>query len=300
MENGNPKFKVILALAFGLTAFGFAPILVRLATGYSAFLVAALRTTFAFLILIPVFISSRIYQKKEQPSKPAAQPWLLIASGVLLGLHFICWISSLYFTSVASASILVTIHPILLIVAESLVFKARFQKTIWVGVFLAFFGSLILGYSDYNSESGFSNPALGNGLALIAAVIFAIYFLIGRKVRQQTTWLDYVFPVYGYAALTCLAVLFTVDGFSPVLDSAVLLIGLGLAIGPQIMGHGSINYAVKYVSPTLLSTLILTEPILSSIMAFFFFDEWPVLLSLAGMVLILAGVILTWARKAVV
>lgn len=288
------KLRVYATLAFGITAIGFSPILVKIVTSESAFLVVAVRTVLAFIFLIPFYYASQ----KNQPKKIVSRKehGLIIFSGVLLGLHLICWVASIYFTSIASATVLVTIHPIVLILIERFGFKLKFKLTVWAGVFIAFLGSMVLGYSDLDLEGTFSNPLLGNSLAVLAAVIFAGYFLIGNRVRQKRSWIEYVFPVYGYSALTSVIALFVVEGFSIEISGLLLIVGLALAIGPQIAGHGALNYAVKYVSPTLLATLILFEPIASSFMAFMFFGEVPLPLSFAGMMIILCGIVLTWAK----
>ena len=289
------KLKVYTFLIFGITAIGFSPILVKLVTNESALLVAAVRTTLAFLILLPVYFASRKNAPKREVSNKE-HVWVAV-SGILLGLHLISWISSIYFTSIASASVLVTTHPIILIVIERFVFKYRFRPIIWAGVFISFSGSVVLGYADAGIEGTYANPLLGNSLAILASVIFAGYFLIGNRVRQNRNWIEYVFPVYGYAALTALSALFVVEGFSFELSGMLLLVGFGLALGPQVAGHGALNYAVKYVSPTLIATLILFEPAASSVMAFFFFGEVPLPLSFVGMAIILTGIVLTWSRK---
>lgn len=288
------KLRVYGALVFGLSAIGFAPILVKFATDSSPYLVAALRTGLAFLLLLPVYLA---VQKGKKKRPTTLKEHLLVAvSGIFLGLHFISWISSIYLTSVASASVLVTIHPIILIVFERFVYHVRFRFTVWVGVIIAFLGSLVIGYSDYDGQTMHPNPLLGNSLAVLAALIFAVYFLIGNRIRQRRNWLEYVFPVYGYAALTALVALVIMDGFTFEINFMLFLIGLALAIGPQIAGHGSLNYAVKYISPTLLSTLILFEPVVSSLMALILFGEVPLPLSLVGMVIVLVGITLTWTR----
>jgi drug/metabolite transporter (DMT)-like permease len=293
-DNTYSKAKVFSALIFGISAIGFSPILVKVVTHESAFLVAATRTVLAFLVLLPVYLFSRRKAPKREVSKKE-HLWVAI-SGTMLGLHLICWIASIYYTSIASASVLVTTHPIILILFERLVYKYKFRATVWIGVFVAFFGSVLLGYSDAGIETSFSNPLLGNSLAVLAAAIFAVYFLIGNRVRQNREWLDYVFPVYGYAALTAVIALVVIEGFTFELNGLLLLVGLGLALGPQVAGHGALNYAVKYVSPTLLATLILFEPAISSTMAFVFFGEVPPFLSFVGMGIILFGIILTWAK----
>jgi len=105
--------------------------------------------------------------------------------------------------------------------------------------------------------------------------------------------------VYLYAAITCAVLtLIWVGGF-PVLSTTAVLVGVALAAGPTILGHGAMNYAVKYVSPTLLSTLVLSEAVVAAIAAFFIFGEIPSVLSLSAMVVIVAGVSLSWTRRLV-
>jgi drug/metabolite transporter (DMT)-like permease len=297
MENsGASKLKLIGLLAIGLFSFGFAPILVRLAPGTSPFVLAAFRTGFAVFFLVPFWIRNR------QPLTGALDRWSMetkaALAGVALGLHFTCWIASLSYTSVASASVLVTIHPIMLIVVERFGFKRHFSGLVWIGVLLAFAGSALLSVADQQmAQSQFANPLLGNFLAFSAAAIFVVYILLGQQVRQESEWIDYVFRVYGYAALTCLVLALIVGVPLLEIDQRGLWVGAGLAIGPQLMGHGSMNYAVKYISPTLLSTTILAEPLIATILAWVLFEEVPPLSSIAAMTIIMIGIALTWRRQ---
>ena len=292
-----PVLKVTLLLIAGLLTFGFAPILVRYATDVEPLTLAALRTFFAVLFLVPFWIAKRSsYQKLRSDG---AKPTLMIAAGICLGLHFTLWIGSLHYTSVASASVLVTIHPVMLIVAESVLFKKRFNKLVWVGVFIAFSGSVLLGITDNTYAGQFPNALFGNTLAFLAAVIFVIYFLIGRSIRQNTEWIDYVFNVYLYAAITCLILTVLWVGGIPFISISAVWIGIALAIGPTIIGHGAMNYAVKYVTPTLLSTLILTEAVVAAIAAYFIFSEIPSMYSIIAMTIIMAGVTISWSRRLV-
>ena len=306
MSNGEtgsnheiPYFRVGLTVTVGLLAFGFAPILVRLAEDTHPIKLATLRTLFAALLLLPLWIKKHVKDRQTgQVDTPGRRiQWLRVAAGVALGVHFTFWISSLYFTSVASASVLVTIHPVMLILIERLFFQKRFPGSVWTGVILAFSGSVLLGYFDSSIVQPHPNPLLGNTLAFTAAALFVIYFLIGQNVRQTTGWIDYVFPVYSYAALTCV-VISIIFGLNPLDASAKgLLLGFLLAFGPQILGHGSMNYAVKYISPTILATTILAEPVLGSLGALFLFEEWPPWLSITAMALIIFGVMLSWMHK---
>lgn len=289
-----PKAKVLAALTAGLTAIGFAPILVRLAPETSPLVLVVYRTVLAALILMPFWFWKRSVEPRREKSKERL--WIILSGGCL-GLHFICWLSSLYYTSVASASVLVTIHPVIMILVERLFFKRGFRKTTWIGVLLAFAGSLFLGISDSQLEQSFADPLFGNFLAFSAAVIFVLYLLIGQRIRQKREWIDYVFPVYFYAAVTCVLVAVLMGKNLLNISTIGVWAGVGLAVGPQVMGHGSMNYAVKYLSPTLISTLVLAEPLLASFLAFMIFAEIPPITSILSMLVILVGVSLTWKRK---
>ncbi len=292
---GYPKVKVITLLTIGLITFGAAPILVKYATDVQPMALAALRTIFAVIILIPFWLPKRKSLSELKTAGVSARMMLL--AGFCLGLHFTFWIASLHYTSVASASVLVTIHPVMLIVAESLIFKRRFRGLVWIGVFLACIGSVVLGFADQADGGDFENPVLGNALAFTAAIIFVFYFMLGRKIRQKAEWIDYVFHVYLHAAITCGILTLIWAGGWPTLSLSAVMVGIALAAGPTIIGHGSMNYAVKYISPTILSTLILSEAVIAAIAAYFLFDEMPSALSISAMVIIMSGVAMSWLKR---
>lgn len=292
--SNTPSAKIGLLLSLGVSSFAFAPILVRTAGMADPIALATLRTVSAALILLPFWLFYRY--KGQIESYSGRDMHRAFWAGAFLGLHFMFWIAALNLTSIASASVLVTIHPVILIIIESRFFGQKFNKLAWIGVSLAFFGSVLLGVSDGLLASDFEHALLGDAFALLAAFLFVGYFLISRDLRQRSNWLNYVFWVYTFTALVCLSAVFIV-GAEFRWDYAFVLSGLGLAIGPQIMGHGSFNYSVKYISPTILSTLILSEPVLATILALIIFAEVPPLFSVLAMIIILSGVILAWKGR---
>ncbi|MCH8567791.1 MAG: DMT family transporter [Balneolales bacterium] len=283
--------RLSLLLAAGLSTFAFAPILVRYAGDTDPVFLAAIRTVTAFFILLPVWMVQRVDGRIK--SWPLEENRKAAAAGVFLALHFICWFASLTYTSVASASVLVTIHPVILIVVETVTRTGRYSAISWAGVAVAFSGSLVLGLTNTDPAPTFSNPLLGNSLAVLAAVFFVFYILLSRGLRVRADWLDFIFRVYAGTALGCVIAIF-VMGSEWTREPIVWICGILLAIGPQILGHGSINYAVKYVAPTLLSTLILVEPVFAILLAAALFTEIPNLQETLSMFVIMAGVGLCW------
>lgn len=292
MDQSAPStLKLVLLLGAGMATFAFAPILVRLAGDVNPVFLATIRTVSAALILLPFWLRGRHTGQVKKWSR--SETLYALIAGSFLALHFIFWFASLAYTSVASASVLVTIHPVILIVVESLSGSGKFSRITWLGVFTAFGGSTLLGIMDTDPAATYSDPVLGNVFALIAAVLFVFYLLMSRKLRTKSGWLDFIFRVYLGTAIACVLV-FLVAGVSYQAGLAAWVCGIALAIGPQIVGHGSVNYSVKYVAPTLLSTLILAEPVFAIILAAFLFEEIPSLPESISMLVIMAGVMLAW------
>lgn len=285
--------RVFFLLTGGMAMFAFAPILVRSAGDADPFAFAAIRTMLAALILLPFWL---VRSAKAETYYNTRDKVIAAIAGAMLGFHFIFWILALQNTTIASASVLVTIHPVILILIEAGLFKRVFPPLVWLGVFVAFLGSVLLGYSDSKAITLFEQALLGDFYALFAALLFALYFLFSQKLRQKSDWINYVFRVYGATGITCLAAALVAGSAFP-MEPAVWLAGLGLALGPQIVGHGSMNYAVKYVAPTMLSTLVLTEPVFATILAWFIFAEMPPLATFPAMAIILSGIVMAWFTR---
>jgi drug/metabolite transporter (DMT)-like permease len=126
----------------------------------------------------------------------------------------------------------------------------------------------------------------------MGAVAVAVYFIIGRKLRGSLSLLAYIWLVYSCAALVLLlAVVLT---GVPILGypSQAYLWLVGLAIIPQLMGHTSFNYVLKFFPATYVSIATQLEPAASAAIAYFLFSEVPSVVQIIGSIVILAGILL--------
>ena len=277
-------------LGLGLVAISSSPILVRFGTEVPALTLATWRTIFACLLLLP-FALPRMREARTQLSK--ADWGRMGAAGVLLGVHFYLFFESLYHITVASATVLISLTPIFLAVLGYIFLRERLSGYIWVAVGLSIVAAMLIGWGAEGDASAVaSNPALGNSLALVSCLLVSIYLLIGRVARRELSWLTYVFPVYTFSALTLLVLALITQ--TPLLGQTPLiyLLCLGMAVGPQLIGHGSFNYALKYLPAALLGLLSLTEPIFASLIAFGLFQEVPSGMSTTGMLVAVGAVVL--------
>ena len=279
-------------VALGLLAIGTSPILVRLAGDVPALALAAWRTVFVSALLLPVaFVRAR----GEIRALPRRDVLLIGAAGVFLGLHFMAWITAVQLTSVASASVLVTLSPVFIVVLGAAFLDERPDRRTVAAIGIAVGGAALIGATGGGAGT-YPSPGLGNALALLAALLVAVYLLIGRAVRQRTSFLAYFVPLNAVAALTCLAVCVAL-GVPLGLPRPALALAFALGVGPGLIGHGSFNLALRTLTAAFLGLLSLGEPVLSSAIAFVWFGERPAPLALVGMAVVLAAISAVVVRK---
>ena len=121
--------------------------------------------------------------------------------------------------------------------------------------------------------------------------------MAGRGLRKKMSLAAYTFIVYGVAALLLLIAV-PLSGKSLLgYPSRAYLWLLLLALIPQLVGHSSFNWALRYFSAAFVSITLLGEPIGSTLLAYVFLDEVPALAKSFGAILILAGIIYASTRR---
>ena len=283
----HPPLKAWLVLAVGLSAISTSVLFIRWASSAPGEAVAVWRTVFGALLLAP----AAIWKARPEMKELSGREWGLIGvSGVFLGLHFVTWINALYFTSVASASALVALSPLFLAVLGYFLLKERLSVREASALVVAILGAAALGWINRAPGAGLgTDPVLGNVLALSAAGFVSVYLLVGRFVRQRRSWLAYVAPVYVVTALTTLFVAL-VQGV-PLFGWGweVYALCLGMAFVPHLLGHGSVNWSLKYLSAASVGLASLGVPVLSSVWGAAAFGEIPSWPALGAMAVILAA-----------
>jgi len=262
-----------------------AAVLIRLAQAeVHSIVIAAWRLTLATLILTPVAL---IRFRREFSSLTASDWRNALLSGILLAVHFGTWITSLALTTVAASVVLVWTSPIFVGLGSHLLLGERLTRAMIVALVVVIFGSVIIGVGDLAVGT---HRLLGDLLALLGAISGAGYLLIGRRLRRRLSLLAYVFPVYGTAAVVLMAVML-LAGLGPAPQRSQTWLWLVLmAIGPQILGHSSLNWALRYLSATFVSLATLGEPIGSTLLAWWLLGERPTIWAVVGGILILCGI----------
>jgi len=304
----KPPVSPILVLGFGILAVSTASILIRMAQGEAPSLViAAYRLGLATLILAPFGLKQSWLELRGLKRTQLRD---LIVAGVFLAFHFAAWITSLELTTIASSVVLVTTTPLWVAIFSPLILGERSRKEVWIGLSLAIVGGCVVGLKDacHLFPGGFTcegfqgllsgKTLLGNALALFGAWMAAGYMIAGRRIRPHFSLLSYTFIVYGVAAIFLLFFVLirgqSLIGYSPAIYLWFLLLG----IIPQILGHSSFNWALRYLPAAFVSLALLGEPVGTTILAVILLRENPTIVELAGGILILIGIYLASRSEA--
>lgn len=275
----------ITSLLIASVSFGSAALFIRFASEASAVSLAFYRLAIAAVVMILFALSTRSLKLVRR-----FELLLLAFSGIVLGLHFVTYILAVQETTVANATFLVNTSPAMLAVLSPVVIKERTTGREIVGVTLAILGVLLVAYAG----NGFRVLGLGDLSALAAALLLALYTLIGRRLRTSGLSTGcYTSYVYSFAALVSLLIALSLGTrvSGPYGFSSVLAI-LGLALVPTVFGHSLYNYALGSVKTVTANLFPLLEPIIASLFAVPLFHETPTLIQVIGYVLILSSVVI--------
>ncbi|MFH0815679.1 MAG: DMT family transporter [Methanobacteriota archaeon] len=213
--------------------------------------------------------------------------WAKLAGiGLVLAVHFSLWVTSLGMTSVANSTVLVTTHPIF-VAAISFAFLGESpKKSALIGAFVAFVGVAIMFAGDLSGD-GLAGDLLAIGGALAAGT----YIVGGRLQRKRLNTGAYCLIVYGFATAFLAPLAFLESGFAPTSGNDWYIL-LAMAAVAGVLGHTMYNYALGRVSAFIVSTSLLGEPILSSIMAWLILSEAPTEWTMFGAPLVFVGILL--------
>ncbi len=281
--------KIYAVLLFGIFSVSVASIIIKLTYDVPALIMSTYRLVISSVILIGI----SYFKKKSVRLSSRKELFVAILSGFFLSIHFISWIASIKYTSIASSVTLVSTSPIFVLLFSVFILKEKQDTKTVLAVLGSVVGSALIAFSDSGMIAGsFDKKALlGDILALIGAIAVSIYFMAGSFLRKSIDTFHYITLVYSFAAFFSL--LFAVAsgesfvGYRPVSYLYMIL----LALVPQLLGHTSFNWALKHLKANAVAISTLGEPIGASVLAYLFFSQTVGVGQLIGMAIVLVSIV---------
>jgi drug/metabolite transporter (DMT)-like permease len=274
-----------LILTVGIIAVSFAAIFIRLADA-PPLVIATYRMAIASAVLIPFGLAkSRGVRKRLSRS----DIFLIALSSIVLALHFALWITSLSYTSIASSVVIVTSNPVFVAVISYFLWQERLNRMAIAGIAIALGGVVLINYGGFMAGT---QAVWGDLMALAAAIFVGIYLIIGRQLRSRISLLPYLATIYSGATIVLLLVTlfsgYSLFGYSGNTYAMFFL----LALIPQLIGHSSLNLAVRLMPATLVSVAILGEPVIAIALGYIILGEGVTVTETLGSLITLGGILM--------
>jgi drug/metabolite transporter (DMT)-like permease len=275
----NPYF----ALIVGVIAVSASAIFVKFSDAPSG-VIAFYRLLFSVLFMLPVFLMKYV----KELALISGRDWIYATlAGVFLAFHFILWFESLNYTSVASSTVLVTLQPLFAFVGTFLFFKERFSIKAILCAVAAIVGSVIISWGDFRVSG---TALFGDILALLACALVTAYLMFGQSVRKRISLVTYTFVVYSISSIVLLLyVLIVGESLYPYPKNEWWNFIL-LALIPTLLGHTLFNWAIKWISTSIISMAILFEPVGATILAYYLLSEKVLFTQLLGGSIVIVGI----------
>jgi drug/metabolite transporter (DMT)-like permease len=221
---------------------------------------------------------------------------LALFAGVSLALHFWAWNASIHMTTIAASVTLVSLQPAVVAAISAVVLREAPSKRQAFGIALAIAGAFVIAAPDLRGgfAAGGNRALQGNLLAVSAAVTAAFYYTIGRRLRAGLGVWAYVAIVYAAAFVTLCAIALLRHiplGPEPPREIAIFA---ALAVGPMLLGHTGMNWALKFLPAYVVNLTVLGEPVGATILGAFIpaIRQIPSAATLLGGAIVLAGVVI--------
>ena len=273
----------MLLAVLAVIAFATSPVFVLAAAPLSAFVI-----TFGRMAVgaIWVIFLGRLYRQPILPNR--ADRSLFVGIGLITALHFLSYIASLSFTTIAQSLAIVYTAPIFVALFSATLLHEPISSRKWLGVVVTVAGiAILVGFQPQMD----ARMAFGDLLALVSAITFGLYSVAGRGQRSRYPLFTYAVAVYALAALWTLPAAvanFTPEGYTLVPILAVIALG----VIPLGIGHTLYNAALRHTHATTANLIATQEVTLGILLGVVFLGEIPQPNEIAGALVTLLGIAL--------
>jgi drug/metabolite transporter (DMT)-like permease len=278
-------------LALALLGISFAGPLVRLSSA-DAVTIAVWRLGFSLILVAAFLIGTGEWRDWRHITM--ARFGLAVLGGVCLALHFWAWNASIHLTTIAASVTLVGMQPAIVAVISAIVLRESPTRQQIAGIAIAIVGATIIAAPDLRGGPRGNAPLLGNLLAISGAMTAAIYYSIGRSLRKSLGVWAYVGMVYSAAFVTLWLIAKSRGAELAPQPPREIAIFAGLALGPMLLGHTGMNWALKFLPAYVVNLTVLGEPVGATILGALIpaIRQIPSLATLLGGAVVLTGVVI--------
>ncbi|MCD0464513.1 DMT family transporter [Flavobacterium sp. ENC] len=279
-----------LALICGILCISIFPILIKLRLA-SGLISAFYRMFLAVVLLLPYVLLSKNFKF------PTLKLTLLAAlCGILFASDVAVWNIAIQDSSATQASLLTNLSPLWVGIGSFLFLKSKPATNFWIGTVVSLFGMVTLVGFSFFLELNFDQAFL---FAVLSGIFYSIYLLVSKNVLSHVDVLSFMtislLASSAYLGILCYALDESFTGFS----NTGWFVFVLQAIICQLCAWLSISYATQHMRATRVSLSLLSQAVITSILAWLFLEEQITLQMVFGGMILLFGIRITFYDKTI-
>ncbi|AJI47724.1 DMT family transporter [Francisella philomiragia] len=244
--------------------------------------------SFGYRLLLPcIFLYSFLAITKDEEKLSKKSLYIAALTGFFLALDLAFYSISLIYTSIAEASLLTNLCPFITTFI-AIILKEKVSLKYYLVLLVAFIGLLLL-----MSQAGLSSQhLLGNWLAIISAVFYALFIIFSKKLRDScsTFRMMFIASLSGSVVLFILAFIFN-EQIIPTTARGIAIL-LAIALFGHLLGNILYISRIKHISLAMSSLVLLIGPVFALLYGYVLFRETFSIQQLVGMFIIILSVYL--------
>lgn len=274
-----------LALIFSVAVMGSSAIFVKWANAPGA--------VFGFYrMVVAITISAVPFSLQTKRNTTYSSPrhfWLAILGGLFLALNLSVWNNAALVTSAANATLFGNTSVFWVALGAIVFFREQLRAAFWGGLLLAIVGVFVILGQDF-----LVHPTLGIGdlMAILAGVFYSVFFLATARAREKLSafvaW--WVSSLVSALALLVITLVLQLPLFGYPMQTYLSILGAAILI--QIGGYLAVNYVLGYISPSIVSSTLLAQPVFAAIYGVFLLGQPITAAQVIGGTLMLCGILI--------
>jgi len=247
------------------------------------------------LFLAGIFLSPLYFRDLKKEKKKVKETLFACWPGIILGIHFITWVIACRITYAANAALIVNMVPAVMPFMLYFMIKEVINKREMLGSAFAVSGIVLLMVSDFKLNA---EHFRGDVMCFVSMLTFAFYLVMSRKYRDSgSIWL-YTVPLFTAGGIFCFLIA-ACKGVFPWhgLNGVEIAYILAIAIIPTVVGHSSLNFAMKKIRGQIVGVLNLSQFIFAAFYGYLFFGEVPGQIFYISVFLLVVGICIIVTKK---
>ncbi|OJV20069.1 MAG: hypothetical protein BGO21_11825 [Dyadobacter sp. 50-39] len=275
-------------LIIGIVAISIFPVLVKWAP-VSGVTSAFYRMLLGLLFLLPYVLVRRKF------TLPTGVLWLpIVLCGIIFASDIAVWNLSIHYSNATQATLLTNLSPVWVGVGTFLFLPDKPGPRFWLGTLIALFGMVILIGIETFVTMKFD---LGFALAMLSGILYASYMLISKTVLNKIDIVSFMTVSMAVSSIYLFVICLIFDQplwhFEPVIWGVFVMQGLIC----QLIGWLTINAAMKQMDAKSVSLSLLSQAVVTGIFAWIFIGEKITAQMIAGGIIILIGIAVTYTSR---